>query len=211
MSKPDWSTPSARLKWAREHARFDSARAAAAALDVSSATYQSHEDGTRAKRGFPPELARRYARRFGVSLSWLMTGEGEPDQTRTDEGPVVKVAGHVGAGAVVIVDGSGDGWYRPVESPVDNPEAFEVYEVHGVSMLPYYAPDDLLFIERRLCNPRDMMGRPCLVVLDSGERFVKILKRGSASGLFDLESWNAVTMHDRRVVSVGRIAWHMSR
>lgn len=64
-----------RLKWARENiAHFDSATEAAIALEVKEPTYLAHENGSRG-------LARsgaRYARRFGISLEWLLTGRGEP-------------------------------------------------------------------------------------------------------------------------------------
>lgn len=72
-----------RLKIARKGAGFKTARAAAESLGVPYPTYSQHENGT---RGITRE-ADLYARRFKVSLDWLLrgrgvapTGEGIPDE-----------------------------------------------------------------------------------------------------------------------------------
>lgn len=62
-----------RLKWAREQ-RFESAAEAARALGIEYPTYAGHENGS---RGFNKE-ATKYAKKFGVSLLWLMSGQGSP-------------------------------------------------------------------------------------------------------------------------------------
>jgi transcriptional regulator with XRE-family HTH domain len=72
---PDWSKMHLRLKWARKRAGFSSAAEAARALGVPEPTYSGHENGS---RGFADDVE-RYASRFRVSLSWLMTGAGSPD------------------------------------------------------------------------------------------------------------------------------------
>ena len=59
-----------RLQWARERAGFETATEAARALGVAEPTYLGHENG---RRGFR-RVADKYARRFGVSLEWLLTG-----------------------------------------------------------------------------------------------------------------------------------------
>lgn len=63
-----------RLRSARIAAGFTSASAAARRLNISVPTYLAHENGGRA---FSVEDAKLYARRFGVSLEWLLTGEGD--------------------------------------------------------------------------------------------------------------------------------------
>lgn len=75
-----------RLAWARKQAGFDDAAPAARAMDVPETTYRAHENGGRVPK--KPILC-RYAEAFGVSWSWLMTGEGEPsagDARRTRQG-----------------------------------------------------------------------------------------------------------------------------
>lgn len=74
MQYASMGTPlSERLVRARKHAGFASAADAARALSVPEPTYLGHENGS---RGFKAK-AERYARRFGVSLEWLLTGRGE--------------------------------------------------------------------------------------------------------------------------------------
>lgn len=62
-----------RLKRAREDAGYADAVTAAAALGANKFTYGQHENGT---RGFKRDTAAAYARRFKVSLEWLLTGKG---------------------------------------------------------------------------------------------------------------------------------------
>lgn len=64
---------SERLKRAREAAGFSSAAEASAALGISKFTYAQHENGT---RGFKRDSADRYARKFKVSVEWLLYGRG---------------------------------------------------------------------------------------------------------------------------------------
>ena len=73
-------TRAERLKWARERAGFASAAEAARKLDVPEVTYRAHEktEGPGA-RTFDEGYARRYGAAFGVSWSWLLTGDGHPD------------------------------------------------------------------------------------------------------------------------------------
>jgi len=62
-----------RLKRARQHAGYESVRDAAEALGIPYPTYIAHENGT---SGFRRQSASHYARRFGVSLDWLLDGKG---------------------------------------------------------------------------------------------------------------------------------------
>lgn len=61
-----------RLKEARKRAGFRTAKEAAESLGVAYPTYSQHENGT---RGILRE-AELYARRFKVSLDWLLRGKG---------------------------------------------------------------------------------------------------------------------------------------
>jgi phage repressor protein C with HTH and peptisase S24 domain len=77
---PDPSTQSGRLQIARERAGFADRVTAAAALGVPLPRYNSHESGSRGKKGMPIEAAQQYARRFKVPVDWLLTGNGELDE-----------------------------------------------------------------------------------------------------------------------------------
>lgn len=63
-----------RLTRARLNAGYETAAAAARALGVKEQTYYSHENGN---SGLRPKVAEQYARKFKVSLEWLLTGRGE--------------------------------------------------------------------------------------------------------------------------------------
>lgn len=67
-----------RLMQARRKAGYASASDAAKALGVKEPTYMGHENGS---RGFKKASAEQYARRFGVSLEWLLTGRGGIERT----------------------------------------------------------------------------------------------------------------------------------
>ena len=63
-----------RLRMAREK-RFKSARLAAKAIGVAVSTYGAHERAqSPGGRDYGPEDAKKYARRFGVTPEWLLTG-----------------------------------------------------------------------------------------------------------------------------------------
>lgn len=87
-----------RLKAARS-AIFPSAAAAADALSINPVTLRTHEAGT---RGVSFADLDRYARRYGVSFEWLVTGKG--DQTPKAEphyqnGELVNIMGVLEDGA----------------------------------------------------------------------------------------------------------------
>lgn len=63
-----------RLKEAREKAGYRTAADAAKALNVKRPTYYSHENGS---IGIRRQVAVNYARKFKVSLEWLLTGRGD--------------------------------------------------------------------------------------------------------------------------------------
>lgn len=63
-----------RLAIARERAGYRTAADAARALGVKEPTYYSHENGT---SGLRASVADKYARKFKVSLDWLLTGRGD--------------------------------------------------------------------------------------------------------------------------------------
>src|SRR5262247_4191598 len=95
------TTRGERLRMAREK-RFKSARLAGKALGIPVSTYGAHERAqSPGGRDYGPEDAKKYARRFGVTPEWLLTGR-EPFPTGADESPAapkVPVVGYVGAGS----------------------------------------------------------------------------------------------------------------
>lgn len=85
---------STRLKSARERAGYQSAKAAAEAMNIPVATYIQHENGA---RGFPADRAARYGKFFRVPPEWLLYGKNPSDKLTT-LGPELFVIGEVAAG-----------------------------------------------------------------------------------------------------------------
>lgn len=75
----------ARIKEARIAANFKTAGDAATSLGVKYPTYAGHENASRA---VDVEDAILYARRFRVSLDWLLTGVGRGPGGSQIEGPI---------------------------------------------------------------------------------------------------------------------------
>src|SRR6266581_9430591 len=87
-----------RLRMAREK-RFKSARLAAQAMGIAVSTYGAHERAeTPGGRDYGPDEARKYARRFGVTPEWLLTGREPFPEGDEPPPPKVPVLGYVGAG-----------------------------------------------------------------------------------------------------------------
>lgn len=62
-----------RLRKARIGAGYRSAAEAARALDVRGSTYAAHENG---QNDFDLDVAKRYAKKFGVRWEWILDGDG---------------------------------------------------------------------------------------------------------------------------------------
>lgn len=117
-----------RLKAARVAAKFSSAAKAAEALGISASTYRAHENG---QNEFHVDEAKQYAKKFGVTVSFLLEGDAmkkplvnsyDPDDPDVDndetltfgsetgfrgapEGtsPQIDITGGMGAGGLSIV------------------------------------------------------------------------------------------------------------
>lgn len=83
-----------RLKSARERAGYQTAKAAAEAMGVPTATYIQHENGV---RGLPAPRAERYAKFFRVAPEWILYGKSMPSKV-VELGPQLFVVGEVAAG-----------------------------------------------------------------------------------------------------------------
>src|SRR5215510_3126966 len=107
-----------RLRMAREK-RYKSARLAAKAMGIAVSTYGAHERAEQpGGRDYGPDEAKKYARRFGVTPEWLLTGR-EPFPTGAfDPPPKVRVVGYVGAGAETHIYDVDQGDLDAVEPPM---------------------------------------------------------------------------------------------
>lgn len=82
VADEDWK----RVRWAREHAGFPTARAAAESLGMGENTYSAYEraPGSAKSTRLRDQRAIQFGRKFRVSWRWLLLGEGTPfDEVRT--------------------------------------------------------------------------------------------------------------------------------
>jgi hypothetical protein len=187
-----------RLRIAREHRGFKSGRIAAQALGIAISTYGAHE---RAEdpggRDYGPDEAKRYAKRFGVTPEWLLTGFGPgPDGTvmeiedpETYGLPKVPVVGYVGAGSSAHfyeVDRQQD--LDEVVPPEGSTPSTVAVEIRGESLGSFF--DRWLVFYDRVEHPMtsDLVGELCVVGLEDGRILLKQIQRGRNKNLFNLLS-----------------------
>lgn len=127
----------------------------------------------------------------GASLLPELQGRTvEPAELRGEAPAInmVPVASKVGAGEQVYpIDG--DSPFEMVAAP-PGIAAHEAIEVDGDSMRPMYGPKDTLFPTAQTTEFSRYLNKVVIVQVRGGPRLVKLLKRGSSKGRFDLESIN---------------------
>ena len=186
----------ARLKSARER-HYETAVEAARSHGWTPSTYLGHENGS---RGFKDSTAVSYARAFKVSPEWLAFGRGKPN-TRT-----VRIAGKVGAGAVVLPIGDDPGdWTQTIESPPDFLHDGVALVIDGDSQSPVYQEGDVVIIEGAV-GKEDADGLECVVELADGRQMLKRVHL-QRDGLVTLESYNAPLLLDQVVSVFHPVAW----
>lgn len=189
-----------RLKWARERAGFTSPRDAAKRHRWNENTYKAREGGL---RDYGVEEAKEYAKAFGVSWIWLVSGDGDSEAPTA-----VPVMGRIGAGATIEPDFDQvppEGLYE-VDLPFPMPGEMIGLEVDGESMLPKYEPGDVIVVwkgQRR--DTTSFLGELAAVRTEDGRRYLKTIMRGAKRGLYRLESFNARPIEDVQVAWVGEI------
>lgn len=191
-----------RLRRARAAAGFPSARQAAIRLGVSEPTYYQYESG---ERGYSRH-AERFAKAFRVSLEWLITGRGDMKGSEKH----IRLVGYVGAGAEIFPfddHAQGAGFEDDLPAPPGLEDAIAV-EVRGDSLYPAYWPGDRVYYKRdRDGVPTMALNQECVVQVHNGPMLIKTVKRGSAKGLFDLESYNAAPRPDQRLDWAAPVLW----
>lgn len=137
MTEPQ--TPGDRLRMARHHAGYATAKSAAEAMNLAVSTYLGHENGS---RGIPIASVRRYADFFGVAADWIVFGKSlsrsplmSAKQLNGQHVLVVgassgmgrAVAMHAaGAGARLTLMGRDAGRLEPVASEIGGAEIREI-------------------------------------------------------------------------------------
>lgn len=195
------ATPGERLRTARLRKGYSTVVSASKAMGANYSAYTHHENGT---RNFKLNDAKRYGRFYGVTASWLLTGEDQPGVTTG-----VPIVGYVGAGALVYPTDDhevGDG-IDEAPAPSDATGAEVAVIVRGDSMYPAYRDGDIIYYDQHGTDLAQCLGRECVVKLADDRVLVKTVERGSAEGLVTLESYNAPSERDVEVVWIAPIVW----
>lgn len=178
-----------RLIKARKHAGFDTAASAAEALDVKEPTYMGHENGS---RGFKSK-AEQYARRFGVSLEWLLTGRGQMERRpahpdlrsedvaagfdgRRDEPPGLPLVAWVNAGKFADVNSQLPTRRIKLDLIRDlGAGDFFATKVEGDSMDRVSPPGSIIIVDR---NDKVLVSGKCYVFAVGGKTTFKMYMAG---------------------------------
>lgn len=175
--------PHERLREARLDAGFEDASEAARRLGMAGPTYLGHENGSRGFKARAPE----YARKFKVSLEWLLTGKGQKqgrEPTRVDR--TVPLVGYVGAGAETHFLPSGE--LDRVPAPEGSTDDTVAVEIRGESLGSFFDRWLIFYDDVRRPVTSDLVGKLCVVGLEDGRILVKKIQRSKARGLFHLLS-----------------------
>lgn len=195
-----FDTLASRLQWAREQdGRYKTPTDAARAFGWTVSTYLGHENGDRT--GARLATIKRYAKGYRVRWEWLQDGGGPPRAKTTD----IPVEGYVGAGEDVVTFDDSTAALGHTPSTVEPNSAAVI--VRGNSMYPRYFDGEYLYYIKEERDPKSLIGQECVVKLKDGRIFIKILRNGSKSHLFNLESWNAPLIQDQAVDWAAPVTW----
>lgn len=151
----------ARLRVAREHAGFKTAAEAAISLGKKYQTYAAHENGSRGVVRAAPV----YARRFRVSLDWLLRnlGPGPGDAEPVIAGMMtVPLLTWISAGALSREDIRDEalGSVNVTSLPEGD---WIALRVQGDSMDRISPPESIIFVNR---NDKQLVANACYVIAD---------------------------------------------
>lgn len=188
--------PSDRLIWARTNRGFSDAAEACRFFGFKYDTYIQHERG---ERGIT-RAADRYASAYRVSKAWLLTGEGSPQGT---DRRMIPVVGHVGAGGLWNPWEQTD--FGEIPSNIENEDALVAVRIKGDSMGSHLDGWYAIYDDVRDPPTLDLVGQTCVVWTKDDRAMVKILRRGSAPGLWTLYSGFGSPIEDVEVRAVAPV------
>ncbi|HYD45127.1 MAG TPA: helix-turn-helix domain-containing protein [Phenylobacterium sp.] len=190
-----------RLRRARIDRGYKTATDAADAYGWNRNTYASNENGN---APFSFRKAKEYAKAYGVRPEWLYENSGPMKPAREPRIPIVGKVGANPDGTVLFAHGQLTGDTLPL--PPDGSETAKGLEVAGYSM-PHFADDgSAIYYDYERTEPaEEWVGHVVIVQLDTDEVLIKRLLRGSAPGLWDLESLFGPTRRDARLAWVALV------
>jgi len=130
----------------------------------------------------------------GASPQWLLQGEDHA----TVKLPIIGVVTSAEAWTPTV-----DAKRNPFELDVRGYDMVAI-EVRGDAMAPVYRDQDMLVCQRRSGKfLQNLVGLDCVVETTKGERYLKILQKGSRSNLYTLRSYSPAVKDVENVA----IAW----
>jgi len=148
------------------------------------------------------DVIQRLAEAMGLNELWLRDGVG-PQRSR------LPVVGYVGAGESFVPydDLAAGAGLDEIDFDVESGDPIAV-QVRGTSMEPVYRPGDYLVCARRQdLTQNDFVGRDCVVLLETGEGYVKRVIHGRRPGRFTLLSYAASPIEDVMLKWAAPILW----
>lgn len=185
-----------RLKWLRD-LECVGVREAARRYGINENTYKAAASG---QRRLSIDTTEMIANHHRVSRGWLLFGEGGPWGTA-----LVPLVGTVGAGqAIDLFHDMDESQRRHVETTLGD-ETSRAYEVVGSSMLPVARDGDVIVVGTERRDLTGMVGREGVFVLESDQRYFKVLERGDAPGRYTLLSYNSEPIRNVEVHAGARL------
>ncbi len=140
-----------------------------------------------------------------------ITGYPAPTPRRT-RAATSHALGYVGAGSEIVpIDDHAQGaGLEEVDLPPGVPADSALVIVRGDSMYPRYFDNEYLFYKEYQGDIADLVGQECVVQLEDGRTFVKVLRRGQG-GKFNLESFNGPTLENQAVSRAGPVIARVNR
>src|SRR5262249_8891437 len=143
---------------------------------------------TRGGRDYGRDEARKYARRFGVTPEWLLTGREPFPEGDEPPPPKIPVVGYVGAGATPHFYDVPQAHLDEITPPGGLAENTAAGEIRGDSLGPFFKPWDGFYDDRRPPVTPGLIRPPCVVGLPAGRILIKQIQRGASEGLYSLYS-----------------------
>ncbi|HEX7881678.1 MAG TPA: helix-turn-helix transcriptional regulator [Afipia sp.] len=192
-----------RLADARLKAGFPEASDAARALGVKVPTYLAHENGS---RGFKRSSAELYARRYHVSLEWLLTNRGPRESQPTrgqDQEHAVDLVGYVSAGTTHFFPN--DAPLDRVAAPAGSTASTVAVEIRGESLGAFFDRWLVFYDDVHRPVTPSLMNKLCVVGLDDGRILIKKIQASKAKGLFHLLSQTEPPILDVKIEWAARV------
>lgn len=188
-----------RLREARLSRGFRSAAEAARQFQWNITSYQQAENGTR-----PPtrDKITEYARNFRVSVSWLLTGSGTPEDTDIKTVPFF---GHIDQASGYLVR-SDPAAKEEVIAPPGASEFTVAIRARGGGRV-VCAGALLYFENRRRPATEELLGKLCVVAIDDSKVVIRRVEPGSQPGLFNLFTFVDPLIADCQPLWAAEIIW----